>query len=99
VRPLVAMLPAWFRFAQCLRRYRDTREKFPHLANTAKYASSFFVIIFSTVTYVTSSEYEELEIIKCIVWALSWVKHKGVVIRMTLHLMEFRNYTLRQLKI
>ena len=56
IRPLVAMLPAWFRFAQCLRRYRDTREAFPHLANAAKYATSFFVVIFSSLTFVTSGE-------------------------------------------
>ncbi|XP_055376892.1 xenotropic and polytropic retrovirus receptor 1 [Condylostylus longicornis] len=53
-RPLVAMLPAWFRFAQCLRRYRDTKEAFPHLVNAAKYASSFFVVIFSFLFNMTS---------------------------------------------
>lgn len=47
VRPIVAILPAYFRFAQCIRRYRDTREAFPHLVNAAKYATSFFVVIFS----------------------------------------------------
>lgn len=47
LRPFVACLPAWFRFMQCLRRYRDSREAFPHLANAAKYATTFFVITFS----------------------------------------------------
>ncbi|XP_053952692.1 xenotropic and polytropic retrovirus receptor 1 [Anastrepha ludens] len=60
VRPVVAILPAYWRFAQCIRRYRDTREAFPHLVNAAKYATSFFVVIFSykfqttEATYVTS---------------------------------------------
>lgn len=27
------MLPAYFRFSQCLRRYRDSKEASPHLAN------------------------------------------------------------------
>lgn len=49
IRPMMACLPAWFRFAQCLRRYRDTKEAFPHLANAAKYATSFFVVIFSNL--------------------------------------------------
>lgn len=49
LRPVLACLPAWFRFAQCLRRYRDTREAFPHLANAGKYASTFFVVLFSTL--------------------------------------------------
>lgn len=60
VRPIVAMLPAWFRFAQCLRRYRDTKESFPHLANAAKYATSFFVVVFSSVTVLTASEYTSI---------------------------------------
>lgn len=55
IRPLVAMLPAWFRFAQCIRRYRDTRESFPHLANALKYSTSFFVVIFSSLSFVTGS--------------------------------------------
>ncbi|KAG9069414.1 hypothetical protein KI688_010316 [Linnemannia hyalina] len=33
-------LPAWFRFLQCLRRYRDTLEWFPHLVNAGKYSAS-----------------------------------------------------------
>lgn len=52
---MVAMLPAWFRFAQCIRRYRDTREAFPHLANALKYSTSFFVVIFSSLSFVTGS--------------------------------------------
>ncbi|KAL9988635.1 hypothetical protein ACROYT_G003101 [Oculina patagonica] len=49
IRPFVACLPAWFRFAQCLRRYKDTRKAFPHLVNAGKYSTSFFVVIFSTL--------------------------------------------------
>ncbi|XP_012153077.1 solute carrier family 53 member 1 isoform X4 [Megachile rotundata] len=56
MRPFVACLPAWFRFAQCLRRYRDTKEAFPHLANAAKYATSFFVVVFSYL-HLTNSKY------------------------------------------
>ena len=48
-RPLVAVLPAWFRFAQCLRRYYDTRSAFPHLVNAGKYSTSFFVVFFSSL--------------------------------------------------
>ncbi|KAK6617882.1 hypothetical protein RUM43_014111 [Polyplax serrata] len=49
VRPILTALPAWFRFAQCCRRFRDTREKLPHMANAAKYSTTFFVILFSTL--------------------------------------------------
>ncbi|KAF9191532.1 hypothetical protein BGZ50_009299 [Haplosporangium sp. Z 11] len=40
VTPFVTALPAWFRFLQCLRRYRDTLEWFPHLLNAGKYSAS-----------------------------------------------------------
>ena len=49
LRSVIAALPAWFRFAQCLRRYRDTRLWFPHLVNAGKYSTSFFVIFFSSL--------------------------------------------------
>lgn len=49
IRPIIACLPAWFRFAQCLRRYRDTRNAFPHLVNAGKYSTTFFVVLFSTL--------------------------------------------------
>lgn len=49
IRPIVNCLPAWFRFAQCLRRYRDSKEAFPHLVNAGKYATTFLVVIFATL--------------------------------------------------
>ncbi|XP_047134704.1 solute carrier family 53 member 1 isoform X1 [Hydra vulgaris] len=52
IRPIIALLPAWFRFAQCLRRYRDSKKAFPHLVNAGKYSTSMFVTILSTVTSV-----------------------------------------------
>ena len=49
VRAVIQCLPAWFRFIQCLRRYRDTKRAFPHLANAGKYSTTFFVVIFSAL--------------------------------------------------
>ena len=49
IRPILAALPAWFRFAQCLRRYRDSKLAYPHLVNAAKYTTTFFVILFSAL--------------------------------------------------
>ncbi|KAF9569246.1 hypothetical protein EC968_002616 [Mortierella alpina] len=40
ITPFLTALPPWFRFLQCLRRYRDTLEWFPHLLNGGKYAAS-----------------------------------------------------------
>ncbi|XP_072018125.1 LOW QUALITY PROTEIN: xenotropic and polytropic retrovirus receptor 1 homolog [Amphiura filiformis] len=48
-RVFVACLPAWFRFAQCLRRYHDTKLVFPHLVNAGKYSTTFFVVCFSAL--------------------------------------------------
>lgn len=42
---IVNCIPAWIRFAQCIRRYRDTGESFPHLANAGKYSTTFFVVL------------------------------------------------------
>ncbi|KAK5622331.1 Xenotropic and polytropic retrovirus receptor 1 [Crenichthys baileyi] len=55
VRAVIKCLPAWFRFAQCLRRYRDSKRAFPHLVNAGKYSTSFFVVTFSAL-YSTHKE-------------------------------------------
>ncbi|XP_062849883.1 xenotropic and polytropic retrovirus receptor 1 homolog [Trichomycterus rosablanca] len=49
VRAVIQCLPAWFRFVQCLRRYRDTKRAFPHLVNAGKYSTTFFVVIFTAL--------------------------------------------------
>lgn len=53
----MACIPAWLRFAQCLRRYRDTKETFPHIINAVKYSTTFFVIIFSTMNKLYSGKF------------------------------------------
>lgn len=49
IRPIVNCLPAWFRFAQCLRRYYDSHDAFPHLVNSGKYAASIIATIMATL--------------------------------------------------
>lgn len=63
LRTIVACLPAWWRFAQCVRRYFDEgRRVNPHLLNAGKYSTVWLVVIFSTlmeynqVHYTTSTE-------------------------------------------
>ena len=53
------LLPSWFRFAQCLRRYRDTKAKFPHLVNAGKYASGFLVSITNTLRRANNANYQQ----------------------------------------
>uniref|UniRef100_A0AAY4A9I9 Xenotropic and polytropic retrovirus receptor 1 n=1 Tax=Denticeps clupeoides TaxID=299321 RepID=A0AAY4A9I9_9TELE len=55
VRAVIQCLPAWFRFVQCLRRYRDTKRAFPHLVNAGKYSTTFFVVTF-TALYKTHKD-------------------------------------------
>lgn len=71
-RPIVNCLPAWFRFAQCLRRYRDSREAFPHLVNAGKYSTTFLVVIFATLrSYYASSYASTFDNPYTICWLLS----------------------------
>ena len=44
--PIICLLPLLIRFNQCLRRYIDTGDRFPHLANACKYAMSQTVTLF-----------------------------------------------------
>lgn len=50
-------LPSWFRAAQCIRRYRDTKEAVPHLANTLKYSFGLLdvVLVYLTALYSEDS--------------------------------------------
>ncbi|CAL4061332.1 unnamed protein product, partial [Meganyctiphanes norvegica] len=56
---IVGCLPAWWRFAQCLRRYRDTKEMFPHLVNAFKYCTTFFVVIFSVLFHQSKENFQD----------------------------------------
>lgn len=49
LRAIIQCLPAWCRFIQCLRRYRDTKRAFPHLLNAGKYSTTFFVVTFAAL--------------------------------------------------
>jgi predicted membrane chloride channel (bestrophin family) len=43
--PIISCLPLWWRFQQCMKRYFETRQAWPHLANAFKYALSHTVVI------------------------------------------------------
>uniref|UniRef100_A0A671LU97 Xenotropic and polytropic retrovirus receptor 1 homolog n=1 Tax=Sinocyclocheilus anshuiensis TaxID=1608454 RepID=A0A671LU97_9TELE len=62
VRAVIQCLPAWFRFVQCLRRYRDTKRAFPHLANAGKYSTTFFVVIFSALYKTHESKHMSCQV-------------------------------------
>ena len=46
--PILTQIPLLIRFNQCLRKFHDTGNRFPHLANAAKYALSQMVTLLGT---------------------------------------------------
>ncbi|KAG0226777.1 hypothetical protein BGW42_003429 [Actinomortierella wolfii] len=58
ITPFLTALPPWFRFLQCLRRYRDTLEWFPHLLNAGKY----FTSLINLFVYFSYRHYGSLEL-------------------------------------
>ena len=51
LRYLVAIYPAYIRFAQCIRRMKDSpkNKKLHHLANALKYSTSFVKVFFAAI--------------------------------------------------
>lgn len=49
LKNVIGCVPAWFRFAQCLRRWHDSGKKHPHLTNAGKYSTTFLVILFRSL--------------------------------------------------
>ena len=47
-------IPSSLRFAQCVRRYYDSKLKFPHLANAGKYSTSVLVAITNSIRRATN---------------------------------------------
>lgn len=73
IRPLVNCIPAWMRFAQCLRRYYDTKEAFPHLVNAGKYATTFLVVLFATLRNLYKDDYSKVDNPYTYMWIASQV--------------------------
>ncbi|XP_029469357.1 LOW QUALITY PROTEIN: xenotropic and polytropic retrovirus receptor 1 homolog [Rhinatrema bivittatum] len=46
---LIQCIPPWIRFAQCLRRCRDSGNTFPHLVNAGKYSTVFIMVTFAAL--------------------------------------------------
>lgn len=58
IRTIVAALPAWFRCAQCIRRWRDENWLRLHLANAGKYLCMVSVVVLSSVAQYNSTSFE-----------------------------------------
>lgn len=75
--PVLCLLPLLIRFNQCLRRYMDTGDRFPHLANATKYALSQTVTLFGAfhplyMEYLPETRNQELNLFQ-IFWMIVFV--------------------------
>ncbi|KAL7562323.1 hypothetical protein ACA910_016389 [Epithemia clementina (nom. ined.)] len=72
--PLLTLLPLWFRFSQCLRRYADTGDRFPHLLNALKYALSQTVTLFGAFhpLYLDLTQHQESDVFQ-LFWMCTFI--------------------------
>ena len=77
IRPFLSILPAWFRFMQCLRDFYDTRN-FQHILNAIKYSMTFFVVITATLYslhfpegYPVDGNWDNLGIAYLVLWSVT----------------------------
>lgn len=71
--PLICCLPLWFRLMQCLRRYYDTKDRWPHFANAMKYAVSHSVVIVSVFHPAFSDHHQSRWALFRLVWLASTI--------------------------
>jgi hypothetical protein len=76
VVPIICALPFFWRFNQNMRRFYDTRERFPHLANAFKYFLAQTVIVCSSFNPTLLSSDSELGAFR-MVWLLVCVASSG----------------------
>ncbi|KAG9510599.1 Xenotropic and polytropic retrovirus receptor 1, partial [Fragariocoptes setiger] len=68
IRTIFAALPAWFRCAQCLRRWRDENWNLHHLCNAGKYGCMVAVVCLSTIAQYNNPNLNHLDS-----WTLIWI--------------------------
>ncbi|XP_063795867.1 solute carrier family 53 member 1 [Pseudophryne corroboree] len=73
VRAVVQCIPAWLRFIQCLRRYRDTKRAFPHLVNAGKYSTTFFMVTFAALYQTHKAQNHSDEQVFLYLWIICYV--------------------------
>lgn len=76
VIPIITLLPLWFRFNQCLRKYADTGNRWPHLFNAFKYALSMTVTLFGAFHPLYLSRYGEAGLFQ-LFWMMTFIASSG----------------------
>jgi xenotropic and polytropic retrovirus receptor 1 len=52
---IMMVVPFYWRLMQCLKKYYETKDKFPHLVNAGKYMSSIAVVFLNLLNYYAES--------------------------------------------
>ena len=60
---VTSLLPFYWRFMQCLRKYYDTGDKFPHLVNAGKYMSTIVTMTINLLNYWYTLHWEKYYVI------------------------------------
>ena len=55
ITPVISMIPFYWRFMQCVKRYYDSKLFFPHMVNAGKYLTSISVFWASTWAHVNGT--------------------------------------------
>eukprot|EP01022_Parablepharisma_sp_SALTPOND_P004520 TRINITY_DN120435_c3_g1_i1.p1 TRINITY_DN120435_c3_g1~~TRINITY_DN120435_c3_g1_i1.p1 ORF type:complete len:700 (+),score=58.28 TRINITY_DN120435_c3_g1_i1:6770-8869(+) len=83
---IIAILPYYWRFMQCLRKYYDTKDKFPHLVNAGKYMSSITTMTINLLNYWYNLHWENyyftgyfIATVYCFIWdiTMDWGLMRG----------------------
>uniref|UniRef100_A0A8C4XDH7 EXS domain-containing protein n=1 Tax=Erpetoichthys calabaricus TaxID=27687 RepID=A0A8C4XDH7_ERPCA len=69
---LIQCFPPWIRFAQCLRRYRDTGSVMPHLFNAGKYSTVFIMVTFAAIYNNARGEYTIWVYVHTAIATITW---------------------------
>ena len=53
--PFIAVLPPFWRLLQCIRRYRDSKMAWPHMANALKYTGTISVTFLAAASRMSGN--------------------------------------------
>eukprot|EP01125_Pyxidicula_operculata_P014005 TRINITY_DN4646_c0_g1_i1.p1 TRINITY_DN4646_c0_g1~~TRINITY_DN4646_c0_g1_i1.p1 ORF type:complete len:738 (+),score=71.60 TRINITY_DN4646_c0_g1_i1:42-2255(+) len=73
---IIAFLPFWFRFMQCLKKYYQTKKWFPHIVNAGKYFSGLVASAIISANTLWYYDFNPAQPWNSIYW--SWVIAKGI---------------------
>lgn len=71
ITPVLVALPLWFRFMQCIRRYKETQQRHPNMSNAAKYALALCVSLIGSFSTSLKDVHQNIKIYQAF-WLLAF---------------------------